>query len=133
LGQIFSLYKGFWFLLMPAFSNKSLALTFGTRGAPPFHENATTVMSAFFDEAKNLTGVTVTVAKYAEYPSFGVFIHDELIDSTKSIGFNFTTVVPGQVQGGDASWLLPREVTAPENAEMIAKLIVNTTVFGIPL
>jgi hypothetical protein len=116
-----------------AFGNKSLALTFGTRGTPPVSENATTVMSGFFDEAKNLTGVTVAVAQYAEYSSFGVFVHDELVDPTKSIGLNFTTVIPGQVQSGDSSWLLPRNVTAPENAEMMAKLLANTTVSGVPL
>jgi len=116
-----------------AFAEGTLALTFAAQGTPPIQPEALSTMDAFLAEAQNITGVTVSVSTYHNYISFGQFAHDNLVEPTKAIGFNYTTVVPGQVQSVTSSWLLPREVTAPENAQMLAELMANVTAVGTPL
>ncbi|THU86839.1 FAD-binding domain-containing protein [Dendrothele bispora CBS 962.96] len=114
------------------FAQQTLSLTFAAQGTPPTRTEALSTMDAFFAEARNITGVTVAVATYHNYSSFGEFTNQNLVDPKNSIGFNFTTVVPGEVQGVTSSWLLPRELTAAENAEMLARIMANVTAVGTP-
>ncbi|KAF5350794.1 hypothetical protein D9758_010350 [Tetrapyrgos nigripes] len=114
------------------FSDKTLSLTFIARGNPPENPYGLSTFQAFFDEAKNLTGVDTSVAEFDVYSSFGQWVETELVDPSTVIGINFTAVAPGQVQSVTGSWLMPREVTAVENAESFAKLLANLTVAGIP-
>jgi FAD/FMN-containing dehydrogenase len=116
----------------PAVANRSLALTFGTASIPPSPE-ANRAMEGFMNEAKNISGVIVTVATYQNYSSFGEFVHDNLVDTSKAIGYNSTAIIPGQVQSVTSSWLLPRNVTAPETAETMARALANIKSVAVPL
>ncbi|KAF5343922.1 hypothetical protein D9758_012128 [Tetrapyrgos nigripes] len=119
-------WTGIWPL-----GNRSLSLTFGAANIPPSPQ-ASQLMDAFIAEAKNMTGVNVALSEYHSYNSFAEFAHDNLVDPNTIIGFNSTAVIPGFVQSATSSWLLPREVTAPENAERMARALANIKAVAVP-
>ncbi|KAF5343248.1 hypothetical protein D9758_013433 [Tetrapyrgos nigripes] len=113
------------------FSSRSLYLTMASLGAPN-SQAANDSMNNFFDEAATVPGVNITVRGTREYRSWYVFVHENLVDSSNVIGFNFTAVIPGNSQSTTAGWLMPANVTSPEFAPEMAKVMANTTVLAIP-
>ncbi|KAF5362931.1 hypothetical protein D9758_007026 [Tetrapyrgos nigripes] len=120
-----------WGGVWPFFS-KTLYLTFAAQGDPFLRPEAGEVMSAFFEEAKTLSNVNVSLAEFHSYRSFGEFVVENLVEPTNAIGYNYTTTVPGNVQSVTSSWLIPRDLTAPENAESFAQVLANTTSSAVP-
>ncbi|KAF5367676.1 hypothetical protein D9758_009900 [Tetrapyrgos nigripes] len=113
-----------WSGIWPAY-NRTLYLTFGTPsdGAPS--GQTISILNAFMEEAKTLSGVSIFVSTFRDYVSFEDFCEKNLKEDHDAVGFNFTEVVFDQVQLVTSSWLLPREVTAPENAEKVARAVTS--------
>ena len=84
-------------------------------------------MEAFVNASRALPGVNVSLALPVSYRSFEAFNVDNLVNSSNGFGFNFTAPVPGPPHSVTSSWLLPRNLTAPENARMVAELYANVT------
>lgn len=115
----------------PFFQN-SLFLTLITPGTPPTSASANSTLESFFSASKAIPGVTVSVAMSVEYPSFFVFFDDNLVDSSKGFGLNFTSLASAGRPSVASSWLMPRNLTAPENAAQLGEIFANISV-GIPL
>jgi len=116
-------WSGVW-----PFLDNSLYLTFFTQGTPPTRPTANKTMEAFFSAVRGLPGVNTTLAMSKPYPSFQAWNEDNLIDSSKGYGFNFTASLPGPQRVTVSSWLMPRSLTEPQNAKTLAKIYTNLTV-----
>ncbi|KAJ7691113.1 hypothetical protein B0H17DRAFT_982724 [Mycena rosella] len=119
-------WSGVW-----PFLNNTLYLTFFTQGVPPTSHTANATMEHFFAASKKIPGVDVSLAISHPYPSFQAWNEDNLVDSSKGFGFNFSALAPGAPRMAYSSWLMPRQLTTPTNAKTLAKIISNITV-GLP-
>jgi hypothetical protein len=90
-------------------------------------------MEKFLNETRSLPGVIVLASTNKGYRSFNDYFTHNLIDISVLLGVDFSTVVPSGVQDGSASWLMPRDTTAPKNAATFANLLANSTLLGLPL
>ncbi len=113
-----------WGGIWPYFDNQ-FYLTFVTPGNPPTNPNALAAIQSFYNASSQLTGVNVTLAETYPYRSFQEFVHDNLGDTTKARGLNFSSFHVSGSRAYLSSWLLPRNATAPENAEALAKLYAS--------
>jgi FAD/FMN-containing dehydrogenase len=120
-------WSGVW-----PFTNGTFFLTFFAQGAPPLNAAANATMEAFWAAARALPGVVVPLAMSKVYPSFQAWNEDNLVDSSRGFGFNFTQVAPGPAQIAVSSWLMPRELTSPQNARALGNILANIS-FGAPL
>ncbi|TFY77864.1 hypothetical protein EWM64_g6152 [Hericium alpestre] len=109
------------------FSNGSLFLTMVTPGTPA-SPAANTTMQAFFDASRQIPGVNVSLAMSVEYASWYEFFYNNLVDPSRGFGLNFAQQTLYSVQ---ASWLMPRELTAPENAATLAGVLTQIGL-GLP-
>ncbi|KAJ7610291.1 hypothetical protein DFH06DRAFT_1346069 [Mycena polygramma] len=116
-------WSGVW-----PFLNNTLYLTFFAQGVPPTRDTANTTMEQFFAASKEIPGVNVSLAISVAYPSFEAWDQDNLVDSSKGFGFNFTALAPGAPRVVASSWLMPRNLTTPANAKTLADLFMNFTV-----
>ena len=114
-----------WSGVWPFFGN-SLFLTMLAQGTPPAPA-ANATMLAFVNATKALPGVNITTSMSVYYPNFQAFNFDNLVDSSRGFGFNFTAAVPGPPHSVTSSWLLPRNLTAPANARQVAEIYANLT------
>ncbi|KAJ7170771.1 hypothetical protein C8R43DRAFT_1059439 [Mycena crocata] len=110
------------------FIEETLYLTFFTQGVPPTRDSANATMENFFAASRNISGVNVSLAMSHPYRSFEAWNQDNLVNSTNGFGFNFSALAPGAPRVVASSWLMPRNLTTPENAKMLADVFVNLTV-----
>ncbi|KIJ64540.1 hypothetical protein HYDPIDRAFT_111875 [Hydnomerulius pinastri MD-312] len=115
-------WSGVW-----PFVEDSLYLTFFAQGTPPYSPTANSTMESFFAASRAIPGVNVTLAISVPYPSFEAFNIDNLMDSSKGYGFNFSSATSG-VDISTSSWILPRNVTAPNMADTLANICLNITI-----
>jgi hypothetical protein len=120
-----------WSGLWP-FLNNTLFLTFFAQGTPPFRKTANATLEAFFSASRAIPGVNVSLALTVPYRSFQEWNNNNLVDSSKGFGFNYTARSPGAPQIATSSWLMPRELTSPANAKTLANVYMNIPV-GFPL
>lgn len=106
----------------------TLYLTFSSQGPPESNPVANSTFEEFFTEARSLPGLDITQAFSVQYPNLYTFIYDNLFDSSRGFGFNWTALVAPGSHGGSSSWLIPRDVTAPENAEAITTVLAKIDV-----
>ncbi|KAH7887276.1 hypothetical protein F5I97DRAFT_1925727 [Phlebopus sp. FC_14] len=116
-------WSGVW-----PFLDNSLYLTFFAQGTPPYNSTANSTMEGFFASSRAIPGVNVTLAISVPYPSFEAWNIDNLVDSSKGYGFNYTAFSAG-VDFALSSWILPRNVTASPMASVVANICMNIT-FG---
>ncbi|KAJ6573868.1 hypothetical protein DFH09DRAFT_1151296 [Mycena vulgaris] len=116
-------WSGVW-----PFLDNTLFLTFFAQGVPATSATANATMEQFFSASKTIPGVNVTLAMSRPYRSFEAWDQDNLVDSSKGFGFNFTALAPGAPRVVASSWIMPRNLTAPENAKMLADVFMNLTV-----
>ncbi|KAJ7137762.1 hypothetical protein C8R44DRAFT_838071 [Mycena epipterygia] len=119
-----------WSGVWPFFDN-TLFMTFFTQGVPATR-TANETMERFFADSRKIPGVNVSLSLVHPYKSFEEFNQDNLVDSSKGFGFNFTAVAPGAPRMVISSWILPRNLTSPDNATMLADLFVNLPDGGNP-
>ncbi|KAJ7110781.1 hypothetical protein C8R43DRAFT_1113617, partial [Mycena crocata] len=115
-------WSGVW-----PFINNTLSLTFFAQGAPPTRPTANATMEEFFSLSRQIAGVDVSLAMSHRYRSFQAWNQDNLVDSNKGFGFNFTAMAPGAPRQVVSSWLLPRNLTNPSNANILANVFMNLT------
>ncbi|KAF4613051.1 hypothetical protein D9613_010701 [Agrocybe pediades] len=113
-----------WSGVMPFF-NRTIFLTMLAQGNPPYDPQAMPLMQSFHQAARYMPGVTVLTEQFVPYRSFGDFNYDNLVNTTVPHGFNFTASLPGPPHSVTSSWLLPWNITAPENARPLAKIYTN--------
>lgn len=116
-------WSGVW-----PFIDNTLFLTFFAQGVPPTRDTANATMEQFWTASRTIPGVNVSLAISHPYRSFWAWDEDNLVDSSKGFGFNFTALAPGAPRMAASSWLMPRNLTTPENAKMLADVFVNLTV-----
>ncbi|THH17462.1 hypothetical protein EW146_g3347 [Bondarzewia mesenterica] len=114
----------------PFFEN-SLYLTLVTQGTPPTSVSANSTVEAFFSASNAIPGVNGSVAMTAQYASFYSFFYDNLVDSSRGFGLNYTALSESGTRTVESSWLLPREITAPGNASALADIYMQIST-GIP-
>ncbi|THH14000.1 hypothetical protein EW146_g6283 [Bondarzewia mesenterica] len=114
----------------PFFEN-SLYMTLVTQGTPPTSASANGTLEAFFSASREIPGVNVSLTMTVPYSSFQSFFYDNLVDSSKGIGLNFSSLSAGGTRTISSSWLLPRELTAPGNASALADIYMQIPI-GIP-
>ncbi|KAI0806129.1 hypothetical protein BC629DRAFT_1144164 [Irpex lacteus] len=113
-----------WGGLWPYFSNQ-LYLTFVSPGNPPTNPAALTALQSFYNASRQVEGVNVSLAATVPYTSFAQMVHDNLGDTSKGHGLNYSDFHVSGSRAYLSSWLLPRNATAPENAETLAKALVS--------
>ncbi|KAI0698162.1 hypothetical protein BC835DRAFT_1405494 [Cytidiella melzeri] len=119
-----------WGGVWPFFS-PSLFLTFLAQGTPPSNPSALSALNSFFNESMTLPGVNVSLAITVPYTSFEQFFFDNLVDSSKGHGLNYTEFHVAGTRLWSSSWLMPRELTSPANASALATAFLNIPV-GVP-
>ncbi|KAF5346790.1 hypothetical protein D9758_015731 [Tetrapyrgos nigripes] len=105
--------------------NRTLHLTLGTPYDVAPSPQTINVLEKFMNSSEGILGNHVTVSEFRHYDSFEDFCEKNLKQDPTAVGFNMTEIVFGQVQLVTSSWLLPREATAPENAEKMAKAVAS--------
>ncbi|KAI0695239.1 hypothetical protein BC835DRAFT_1406268 [Cytidiella melzeri] len=113
-----------WGGVWPYFSNQ-LYLTLVSPGTPPTNPAALTALNSFYNASMQVEGVNVSLAITHPYPSFQAFVHDNLDDTSLGFGLNFSNFHVSGQRAYLSSWLLPRNLTAPENAAVLAKAFVS--------
>ena len=113
------------------FLQNSLFLTLFAQGTPPYGNATNSTLQSFMDASKAISGVNVSLAITVPYRSFQAYNEDNLVNSSKGFGFNYTAGTGGRPPIALSSWLLPRNVTAPVNAKKLASIFLNTT-FAVP-
>ena len=113
-----------WGGLWPYFSNQ-LYLTLVSPGNPPTNPAALTALQTFYNASAQLEGVNVSLATTVPYRAFQEMANDNLGDTSKGHGLNYSDFHVSGSRAYLSSWLLPREATAPENAETLAKALVS--------
>jgi FAD/FMN-containing dehydrogenase len=117
-------WSGVWPVIKPGFF-----LTFFAQGTPPTNPAANATMEAFFNASRALPGVNVSLAMSKAYPSFQQWNLDNLVNSQNGFGFNYTAAsISADPRVAVSSWLLPKNVTEPQNAKKVAGLVANLTV-----
>ena len=113
-----------WGGLWPYFSNQ-LYLTLVSPGNPPTNPAALTALHTFYNASAQLEGVNVSLATTVPYRSFRQMAYENLVDTSKGHGLNYSEFDVSGSRAYLSSWLLPREVTAPDNADALAKALVS--------
>lgn len=113
-----------WGGLWPYFSN-NLFLTLVSPGTPPTNAAALPALQSFYNESAQVDGVNVSLAITVNYRSFQEFVNDNLADTSKGHGLNYSQFHVSGQRAYLSSWLLPRNATAPENAANLAKAYVS--------
>jgi hypothetical protein len=120
-----------WGGLWPYLSN-TLYLTLVSPNTLPTTVGAVPALESFYNESMKINGVNVSLAITVPYRSFQEFSNDNLIDPSKGHGFNYSSYHVSGTRSYLSSWLIPRNITAPENAEQLANALV-TVPAGTPL
>jgi hypothetical protein len=113
-----------WGGLWPFFSNV-LYLTLVSPKTLPTTAGAILALESFYNESMTVEGVNVSLAITVPYRSFQEFSNDNLVDTSKGHGLNISTYHLTGTRSYLSSWLLPRELTVPENATEVAKAFVS--------
>jgi len=115
-----------WSGVMPFFNN-TIFLSMLAQGNPPTDPSAMPLMNRFLRAARFMPGVTISTEEFIPYRSFGQFNYENLVNNTVPHGFSYTARVPGPPYSVTSSWLLPRNMTSPENARPLAQIYANLT------
>ena len=113
-----------WGGIWPYFSN-NLYLTLVSPGNPPTNPNALSAIDAFYNASSQVAGVNVSLATTVSYRSFQQFVYENLGNTTLGHGLNFSEFHVSGTRAYLSSWFLPNNITAPENAEALAKAYVS--------
>ncbi|EPQ55138.1 FAD-binding domain-containing protein [Gloeophyllum trabeum ATCC 11539] len=114
-----------WSGVWPFLAN-TFYLTFFSPGDPPTNPAANATMEAFFAASRNISGVNVTLAMTKVYPNFQQWNLDNLVNSQNGYGFNWTAGSANTT--ATSSWLMPRNLTSPENAKLLGGIFANLSV-----
>lgn len=120
-----------WGGVWPYFANQ-LHLTMATQGPTPEDSPKLQLWKDFVAASSAIPGVNVTVDLVVEYPYFYQLYYDNLVDSSRGHGINYTSLVASGSRASSSSWLMPRDTTSPETAVQMGSLLSNITV-GIGL
>jgi hypothetical protein len=120
-----------WGGVWPYFSN-SLFLTLVSPNTLPATVGAIPAIESFYNESMAVEGVNVSLAITVPYRSFQEFSNDNLVDTSKGHGLNYSNFPDSGTRAYSSSWILPRELTAPENAKRAAEAFVKVAI-GTPL
>lgn len=107
-------WGGFW-----PFNNDTLYLTLLAQNYPPTNPNANSSLEAFFDAARKIPDVNVSLAETVRYPTFLQWYHDNFINTENAIGYNYTLGDYVGVNAAAGSRLLPRSVFESNQSALI--------------
>ncbi|KAI0088618.1 hypothetical protein BDY19DRAFT_175233 [Irpex rosettiformis] len=114
------------------FTTDTLFLTLTAQGSPPTSPTAQSALNSFFNESANLAGVNVSLAITVPYKSYQEFFIDNLVDTSLGHGLNYSSFHVSGTRVHSASWLMPRTLTSPGNATILAKAITTAIPSGAP-
>lgn len=97
-------WAGFW-----PYSGTQFFLTLMALGSPPTNPAANATLQGFYDTISKIPGVEITLEVTKVYTGFHQWYEDNFINSTNSIGFNYTVGDFSGVPVAVASRLIPRE------------------------